>query len=147
MAKKSILGISVPHTADSHDFVQFVESVYKAADSNYLSAGRFLGVSAMVVWNLLHGRQKDSKQIRKHLDILPLMAPAPVCPTHATVHCFDCQTQAVIPLPAETQPAKSRPKSKRVYPGYAKMRTDDIDQARRQVEKHYPGYEITRKER
>jgi hypothetical protein len=52
------------------------------------------------------------------------------------------QTQAVIPLPAETQPAKSRPKSKRVYPPYAKMRTDDIEQARRQVEKHYPGYKL-----
>lgn len=136
MAKKSILGISVPHTADSHDFVRFVESVYKAADSNYLSAGRLLGVSAMVVWNLLHGRQKDSKQIRVHLGILPLTAPAPVCPTHGTVHCWDCETQAVVEKTAETKPATNR---KRTYPPYAKMRTDDIEQVTRQLEKHYPG--------
>lgn len=39
----------------------------------------------------------------------PLTAPAPVCPTHGTVHCWDCQTQSIIEKPAETKRINRKP--------------------------------------
>lgn len=83
------------------------------------------------------------------LGLEPETAPAPICtnPTcdgYGQPHTYNCQTQAVIEKTAESKRVYNR---KRTYPDYAKMRTNNIAQARRQFEKHYPEYEITRKER
>ena len=84
--KEAILGITVPKSADSHELRTFVKVVYRASGSKYSLAGKLLGVSPMVVWNLLNGRQQDSEKIRQHLGIHRLTAPAPTCADCGEVH-------------------------------------------------------------
>lgn len=64
--------------------------------------------------------------------------------------CPDCGKPHRVPWCVERDGEPQRPKPpsiyrKRVYPSYAKMRTDDIEQVQKQLARYYPG-QFDRKE-
>lgn len=104
---------------------------------------KYRGIPAGTLCAIAKGREPKKKEHRKILGLPPVPIEVEPCPDCGNVHIVEwCTEKDGQPVKPKRQPAKRRPTRP-----YFKCRPDDITQVQRQLEKHYPGYELVRKER
>lgn len=125
------------------DGLRRIFSRLKESGYTYVEIGAMGGISGGLAWSIINkGYEPKSPQIRKRLNLPPLMVEAPPCnnpdcPGFGKPHTYDCRTEQVRPK------RTAAPKRKRTP--YKKINPEDPAQVARQIAKYMPGYELKRK--